>query len=78
MLGVYLIDFLKFRMEEEELMDILGEDNDFFNIYSVLSIRFKESLKKWNFNVIICLFLLIKYESRLYGRLVLVDELILR
>lgn len=77
MSGVYLIDFFKFRMEEE-LMDILGEDNDFFNIYSVLSIRFKESLKKWNFNVIICLFLLIKYESRLYGRLVLVDELILR
>lgn len=78
MLGVHLIDFFKFRMEEEEPMDISGEDNDFFNTHSALPTRFKESSKKWNSNATICSSSPTKHESRLYGRSASVDELILR
>lgn len=65
-------------MEEEEPMDISGEDNDFFNTHVALPTRFMESSKKWKSNATICSSSPTKHESRLYGRSASVDELILR
>lgn len=62
-------------MEEEEPMDISGEDNEFFSAHGALPTRFVESSMKWKSNATICSPSPIKHVSRQLGRSASVDEI---